>query len=81
MTTAQKQIYAILEEQLGIDAEEITLDSTLDDDLGADELDVVEIIMAVEGVFDLESDDEEADELKTVKALLEYVERKVEEKK
>jgi acyl carrier protein len=81
MTTAQKQIYAILEEQLGIDAEEITLDSTLDDDLGADELDVVEIIMAVEGVFDLEIDDEEADELKTVKALLEYVERKVEEKK
>lgn len=68
-------IKCIIEEQLGItDLEKITEDTNLEDDLGADSLDAVEIIMAVEDEYELEIPDNIAEELKTVSDILAYLE-------
>lgn len=61
-----KKVKNIISEQLGIDADEITMESSFIDDLGADSLDVVELIMALETEFDLEIPDEEAEDRKSV---------------
>jgi acyl carrier protein len=55
------KIKDIISDQLGIDAEEITMESSFVDDLGADSLDIVELIMALETEFDLEIPDEDAE--------------------
>jgi acyl carrier protein len=68
-------IKGIIEEQLGItDEERITLETNLEEDLGADSLDAVEIIMAVEDEFDVEIPDTVAEELKTVSEIVTYLE-------
>ena len=56
----------IVVEQLGVEADEVTLDSTFIDDLGADSLDIVELIMAFEEEFGVEIPDEAAEKIKTV---------------
>jgi acyl carrier protein len=63
----------IIAEQLGIDEDEITLESSLVDDLGADSLDVVELIMALEEEFSLEIPDEEAEKVSTVGQIVDYI--------
>ncbi|KUO75157.1 MAG: acyl carrier protein [Clostridia bacterium BRH_c25] len=60
-------------EQLGVDAEEVTLESSFIDDLGADSLDIVELLMALEEEFDIEIPDEEAEKLATVGDVVDYI--------
>ncbi len=60
-------------EQLGVDAEEVTLESSFIDDLGADSLDIVELLMALEEEFDIEIPDEEAEKLSTVGDVVDYI--------
>jgi acyl carrier protein len=60
-------------EQLGIDAEEVSMESSFIDDLGADSLDIVELLMALEEEFDIEIPDEEAEKLSSVGDIVEYI--------
>jgi acyl carrier protein len=60
-------------EQLGIEADEITLESSFIVDLGADSLDIVELLMALEEEFDIEIPDEEAEKLATVGDVVDYI--------
>ncbi len=60
-------------EQLGIDEEEVSLESSFIDDLGADSLDIVELIMALEEEFEMEIPDEEAEKITTVGDVVEYI--------
>ena len=72
MNTFDK-VKAIVVEQLGVDEAEVTIDSTFIDDLGADSLDIVELIMAFEEEFNFEIPDEVAEKIKTVKDTVEYI--------
>ena len=67
------KIKDIIVEQLGIDEEEIQIDSSFVDDLGADSLDIVELIMAMEEEFSLEIPDEDAEKLVSVSDAVKYV--------
>lgn len=60
-------------EQLGVEADEVTMESSFIDDLGADSLDIVELLMALEEEFDIEIPDEEAEKLATVGDVVEYI--------
>ena len=71
MSTFDK-VKAIVVEQLGVDEAEVTIDSTFIDDLGADSLDIVELIMAFEEEFNVEIPDDVAEKIKTVKDTVEY---------
>ena len=72
MNTFDK-VKAIVAEQLGVDEAEVTIDSTFIDDLGADSLDIVELIMAFEEEFNVEIPDDVAEKIKTVKDTVEYI--------
>ncbi|MCF7925680.1 MAG: acyl carrier protein [Candidatus Izimaplasma sp.] len=70
-----EQLKGIIAEELGVDESDVTLDANLTNDLGADSLDAVELIMALEDEFDLEISDEKAQSLTTVKAIVDYIEK------
>lgn len=70
-----EKVQEILSEQLDVPAESITVDTNLVDDLGADSLDVVELIMSVEDEFGISISDEDAANLPTVGKIVEYIER------
>lgn len=70
------KIKSIVAEQLGVDEDQVTEDASFVDDLGADSLDTVELIMAFEEEFDVEIPDEDAQKIKTVKDVMEYIEAK-----
>ena len=72
MNTFDK-VKAIVVEQLGVDEAEVTIDSTFIDALGADSLDIVELIMAFEEEFNVEIPDDVAEKIKTVKDTVEYI--------
>ena len=72
MSTFDK-VKAIVVEQLGVDEAEVTIDSTFIDDLGADSLHIVELIMAFEEEFNVEIPDDVAEKIKTVKDTVEYI--------
>ena len=72
MNTFDK-VKAIVVEQLGVDEAEVTIDSTFIDDLGADSLDIVELIMAFEEEFNVEITEDDAEKIKTVKDTVEYI--------
>ena len=72
MAVADK-VKSIIVEQLGVDEEEVTPDASFVDDLGADSLDVVELVMALEEEFTLEISDEDAEKLTTVKQVIDYI--------
>ena len=72
MNTFDK-VKAIVVEQLGVDEAEVTIDSTFIDDLGADSLDIVELIMAFEEEFNVEIPDDVAEKIKTVNDTVEYI--------
>ena len=69
----QKKIFSIISEQLGVDIDKIELDSSFESDLGADSLDLVEIILALEDEFDTKISDEVAETLTTVKKAVDYI--------
>ncbi len=69
------KIKEILAEQLDADAEEMTMDTNIAKDLGADSLDVVELLMSIEDEFEVEIPDEEIENIKTIGDLTEYIEK------
>lgn len=73
----EDKVKEIIVEQLGVDANEVTPDASFIDDLGADSLDTVELVMAFEEEFGLEIPDEEAEKLTTVGDALNYLKEKV----
>ena len=68
------QVKKIVKEQLGVEEDEIQMSSTFVDDLGADSLDIVELIMAFEEEFNIEIPDEKAEKIKTVEDVVKYIE-------
>lgn len=70
------KIKDIIVEQLGVDPEKVKSEASFIDDLGADSLDIVELVMAMEEEFDLEIPDEDAEKLKTVNDVQEYLAKK-----
>lgn len=73
------KIKSIISEQLGVEEDEITMESSFIDDLGADSLDIVELIMALETEFDIEISDEDAEKVATVGDVVDYIKAHVEE--
>lgn len=69
------KIKNIISEELGVEEDVIKADSQLADDLGADSLDAVELIMAIEEEFDIEIDDASATKIKTVQDIVDYLEK------
>ena len=74
MSQYEAKVREIVADKLGVDEAKVTVDANFVDDLGADSLDQVELIMALEDEFDVEIPDEEAEKLKTVKDALNYIE-------
>ena len=74
MATFDK-VKEIVVEQLGVDASEVNIDSTFIDDLGADSLDIVELLMAFEEEFNVEIPDEVAEKIKTVRNAVELIDK------
>ncbi|MDD2455015.1 MAG: acyl carrier protein [Kiritimatiellae bacterium] len=72
----EDRVKEIIVEQLGVNAEQVTPEASFIDDLGADSLDTVELIMAFEEEFGAEIPDEEAEKLTSVGKVLEYLEKK-----
>lgn len=74
-----EKVRDIVSDQLGIDSDEITMEASFIDDLGADSLDIVELIMALESEFDMEIPDEDAEKIGTVGDVVEYIKAHTEE--
>ena len=70
-----ENVQKALAEQFEMDAEAITMDTNLIDDLGADSLDVVELIMSLEDMYGIAINDEDAAQLVTVRRIVEYLEK------
>jgi acyl carrier protein len=68
-----EKVKGVIVEQLGVSEDEVTMDSSYTDDLGADSLDTVELVMALEEEFGTEIADEEAEKLTSVKKTVEYI--------
>jgi len=77
MSTIEERVKKIVVEQLGVKEEEVSSESSFVDDLGADSLDTVELVMALEEEFDTEIPDEDAEKITTVKQATEYVTAKI----
>lgn len=75
--SVEEKVKAIICEQLGVDADAVTGTANFVDDLGADSLDTVELVMAFEEEFDIEIPDEDAEKITTVNAAISYVDEKV----
>ena len=67
------KVKEIIVDQLGVEESEVTMEASIIDDLGADSLDIVELIMALEEEFDLEIPDKEAEKITTVGDAVEYI--------
>ena len=77
MADVYNKVVDIIVEELGVDPEEVTPEASFIDDLGADSLDVVELVMAFEEEFDLEIPDEDAENIKTVQDAVDYIEGRI----
>ena len=73
MSTVEERVKKIVIEQLGVNEELVAIESSFVDDLGADSLDTVELVMALEEEFGTEIPDEEAEKITTVKQAVEYI--------
>ena len=71
--SVDERVKGIAAEQLGIGVDEINNESSFIDDLGADSLDTVELVMALEEEFDIEISDEEAENISTVQTAIDYI--------
>jgi acyl carrier protein len=76
MAAVEEKVKQIIVEQLQVDDAEVTPNASFQEDLGADSLDVVELVMQFEEAFDLEIPDEDAEKIKTVKDAVDYIEKK-----
>jgi len=76
MSDIEKQVKGIVAEQLGVKEEEVTNEASFVDDLGADSLDTVELVMALEEEFDTEIPDEQAEKITTVQQAIDFVNSK-----
>lgn len=76
MSTVFNKVKSIIVDQLSVEDEEVKMESTFVDDLGADSLDIVELVMAFEEEFDMEIPDEDAEKIKTVGDAVKYIEEK-----
>jgi acyl carrier protein len=72
---SMEKVKQIISEQLGVDEGEVTPSASFVDDLGADSLDQVELVMALEEAFGVEIPDEDAEKLRTVQDALDYIEK------
>ncbi|MCK9172201.1 MAG: acyl carrier protein [Desulfuromonas sp.] len=73
MASIEERVQKIVAEQLGVEEEQVTLEASFMDDLGADSLDTVELVMALEEEFDIEISDEDAEKIQTVQDAVNYV--------
>ncbi|EFP97369.1 acyl carrier protein [Vibrio caribbeanicus] len=73
MSNIEERVKKIIVEQLGVDDAEVKNEASFVDDLGADSLDTVELVMALEEEFDTEIPDDEAEKITTVQAAIDYV--------
>ena len=76
VTSIQPKIKDVIVEQLGVDPERVKLEASFIDDLGADSLDIVELVRAMEEEFDVQIPDEDAEKLKTVQDVCSYLQSK-----
>jgi acyl carrier protein len=81
MSSVPEKVKSIIAEQLSVDEEEVTNDASFVDDLGADSLDVVELVMAFEEEFGIEIPDDDAEKITKVKDAVEYIEAHAKAKK
>ncbi len=79
MNTIEERVKKIVVEQLSVKDEEVSNESSFVDDLGADSLDTVELVMALEEEFDCEIPDEEAEKIQTVQQAIDYIKKNSEE--
>ena len=73
MSSVEDRVKKIVVEQLGVSEDQVTSDASFVDDLGADSLDTVELVMALEEEFDAEIPDDEAEKITTVKQAVEFI--------
>ena len=73
MASVEERVKQIIIEQLGVDEGEVTPGASFVDDLGADSLDTVELVMAFEEAFEVEIPDEDAEKIRTVKDAVDYI--------
>ncbi|HUW97486.1 MAG TPA: acyl carrier protein [Acidiferrobacter sp.] len=73
MSSIEERVKKIVVEQLGVNETEVSTDASFVDDLGADSLDTVELVMALEEEFDCEISDDEAEKITTVKQAVDYI--------
>tara|TARA_R110002072_G_scaffold3830_6_gene27403 strand:+ start:83516 stop:83758 length:243 start_codon:yes stop_codon:yes gene_type:complete len=74
MSTIEERVRKLVCEQLGVKEEEVTIEASFVEDLGADSLDTVELVMALEEEFETEIPDEEAEKITTVTEAIKYIE-------
>jgi acyl carrier protein len=77
MASLDERVKQIIVDQLGVDANEVTPEANFIEDLGADSLDTVELVMAFEEEFDIEIPDEDAEKMLTVGMAIDYLKKKV----
>ncbi|MBV1960668.1 MAG: acyl carrier protein [Immundisolibacteraceae bacterium] len=75
MSSIEERVQKIVIEQLGVNESEVTLDASFVDDLGADSLDTVELVMALEEEFDCEIADDDAEKITTVQEAVNYIQK------
>lgn len=75
MSSVAERVKKIIVDQLGVNAEQVTEEASFIDDLGADSLDTVELVMALEEEFGMEIPDEEAEKISTVKTAIDYIQK------
>ncbi len=75
MSTVEDRVKKIVVEQLGVKEEQVTLEASFVDDLGADSLDTVELVMALEEEFEIEIPDEAAEKITTVQEAIDYIKK------
>jgi len=73
MSDTFERVKRIIVDRLGVDESEVTMDASFKDDLGADSLDIVELVMELEDEFDMEISDEDAEKITTVGQAVEYI--------
>lgn len=76
MSSVEQKVKQIIVEQLGVDENQVDGTASFVDDLGADSLDIVELVMAFEEAFELDIPDEDAEKIRTVKDAVDYIEAK-----